>query len=318
MNDPVLNEIRGMLVFARVVEAGSFSAAARKMGVSRAVVSYQVKQQEQQLAVRLLNRSTRRISLTAAGTTYYQRCRLILKEAEHAHNEMQNLREEAVGKVSLACPVNLGLRWIVPVANAFRRRYPQIELDINFSESITDLIKSGTDIAVRSGPLPDSELRAVHLTKLSRHVCAAPSYFENRPIPETINDLQHHQWIVYSRLSSKLIFRRGDQSFSVPVNGTLFTNDAAARVQFAIAGQGLALLPNYDAQEGISSGKLMEIMADYTLPELELYAVFPEGATQAKASRLMLDMLKQYPPHKLAELEKLEQTNLPENRANHS
>lgn len=303
MNDPILSEIRGMLVFARVVEAGSFAAAARKMGVSRAVVSYQVKQQEHLLAVRLLNRSTRKISLTAAGATYYHRCKLILSEAELAHTEIQNLKEQAVGKVSLACPVNLGLRWVVPVTNAFRRRYPQIELDINFSESITDIIQSGTDIAVRSGPLPDSELRSVHLTNLSKHICAAPSYFEKRAIPQTIDDLKQHQWIIYSRLSNKLSLRKDGESFNVAVSGSLFTNDASARLQFTIAGHGLALLPSYDALDGFSNGKLMEVMPDYTLPQLEIYAVFPEGATQAKASRLMIDMLKQYPPHKLSDLD---------------
>lgn len=302
MNDPLLTQIRGMLVFARVVEAGSFAEAARNMGISRAVVSYQIKQQEQLLAVRLLNRSTRRISLTTAGTQYYQRCKVILKEAEQAHNEIQNLREDAVGKVSLACPVNLGLRWIVPIANAFRQRYPQIELDINFSETVTDIIQSGTDIAVRAGPLPDSELHAVRLSIVSQHICASPSYFAGRSIPVSTDDLQQHQWIVYSRLSSKLILRKDGASLSVPLKGTLFTNDAAARLQFALAGQGLAVLPEYDIQEQIAAGKLIEVLKEYRLPNLELFAVFPQGATQAKAVKLMLDMLKQYPPHKAADI----------------
>ncbi|TRY29043.1 LysR family transcriptional regulator [Aliiglaciecola sp. M165] len=302
MNDPLLNEIRGMLVFARVVDAGSFSSAAKRIGISRAVVSYQIKQLEQRLGVRLLNRSTRTTSTTTAGRTYYERCKIILEQAERAHSDIQNLREEAVGRVSLACPVNLGLRWIVPLANAFRRRYPNIELDINFSENITDLIQSGTDIAVRSGPLQDSELHAVKLTDLTRHICASPEYFTSRSIPQTIEQLQHHQWIVYSRTSNKLSLNKGNASFTFEIKGSLNTNDAAARLQFALAGQGLAVIPFYDAEQVLANGELIEIMRDYQLPKLELFAVFPQGATQAKAVELMLDMLKKYPPHKVADI----------------
>jgi DNA-binding transcriptional LysR family regulator len=179
------------------------------------------------------------------------------------------------------------------------RRYPRIELDINFSETVANVVESGIDLAVRAGPLPDSELHALKLTSLTRHICAAPSYFANRGVPIAPDELKQHQWIVYSRLTSKVLLCKDGQSFSIPIKGSLRTNDASARLQFAIAGQGLAVLPSYDAKEAIASGKLIELMSDYSLPELELYGVFSKGATQAKATRLLLDMLREYPPDRL-------------------
>ncbi len=303
MNEPVLTELRGMLIFARVVESGNFTSAATRIGVSRAVVSYQIKQLEQRLGVRLLNRSTRKISLTAAGKLYYERCHRVTVEAEAAHTMVQNLRSEAVGRVSLACPINLGMQWIVPVANAFRFRYPNVELDINFSESVSNLIEEGIDLAVRAGPLPDSELHAVKIAELPRYICAAPTYFKSRPIPVSPEQLQDHEWIVYSRLSNKTTLEKEGKIVEVQYTGSLHTNNAAARLQFTLAGHGLAILPLYDAGKELEAGKLIELLPGYTLPSLQIFAVFPAGSTQARASKLMLDMLRQYPPDKISSLQ---------------
>lgn len=302
MNDPILSELRGMLIFVRVVENGSFTGAAHRLGVSRAVISYQIKQQEERLGVRLLNRSTRKVSLTAAGHLYYERCQIITKEAEHAHTLINNLRDKAVGRISLAAPVNLGMQWIVPVANAFRFRYPNIELDINFSEGVANLIQDGIDMAVRAGPLHDSELKAIKLGSISRHICASPDYFRAKKIPQNVQQLDGCEWVVYSRISNKLSITKQQKTQEITLSGPLHTNNAAARLQFTLAGQGLAVLPYYDVQEALQKGSLIELLPDHQLPQLEFYAVFPSGSTEARASRLMLDMLRQYPPDKVAAL----------------
>ena len=296
MNDPILNEMRGMLIFARVVESGSFSAAARRLGISRAVVSYQIKQLETRIGVRLLNRSTRRLSLTASGRQYHESCKRIAAEADSAHSLIQNLREEAVGRVALACPVNLGMQWVVPIINQFRNQYPQIALDLQFSESLSNLIEEGIDIAIRSGPLDDSELKAVNLATVSRHICASPDYLQRNGWPKSPADLSEHEWVVYKRLSSKLLVSRADTSIAITMSGSLATNNAAARLQFALAGHGIALLPQYDVGQSLKSGELIELLPDYRLPSLELFAVFPTGSTDARASQLMLNMLKENPP----------------------
>ncbi|TQV70876.1 LysR family transcriptional regulator [Aliikangiella marina] len=296
MNDPVLNEIRGMTIFVRVVDAGSFSEAARRLGASRAVVSYQIKKFETQLGVRLINRSTRRLSLTAAGKEFYDNCRRIVTEAEQAHLKLKNLQQAAVGRVALTCPVNLGLQWVVPVINEFRKQYPKIALDIQFSESITNLIDERIDLAIRAGPLPDSELQAVKLASMKRYLCASPTYIEQQGFPRTIEDLNGHQWIIYRRQSAKVVLRKGNTMYSIEMNGDISTNNAAARLQFALAGHGLALLPHYDVKSHLESGKLIELLPEYSFASLELFAVFPQGATDAKATRLLLEFFKSRPP----------------------
>ncbi len=294
--DPILDEMRGMLIFARVVEGGSFSAAAKRLGVSRAVVSYQVKRLEERLGIRLLNRSTRRLSLTPAGQNYYASCQRIAAEAESAHVQVQNLREEAVGKVVLACPVNLGMRWVVPVVELFRKRYPAVELDIRFSEEVVNLIEEGVDIALRAGPLTNSELTAIKIASVTRHICASPEYLEQHGWPKQPRQLGEHQWVVYKRGSNKLLVKLNDVAETIVMTGSLATNNAGARLKFVKAGLGIGVLPHYDCAEALRSGELIELLPNYTLPSLELFAVFPKGATQAKATQLMTQLLKQHFP----------------------
>jgi DNA-binding transcriptional LysR family regulator len=299
MSDPILNEVRGMLVFARVLEQGSFSAAARRLGVSRAVVSYQVKQLEERLGVRLLNRSTRRLSLTAPGRQYHESCEKIAREADLAHAFVQSLREEAVGRVAVACPVHLGLQWVVPVVVGYRRRYPGVELDLRFSESVANVIEQGIDLALRAGPLIDSQLQAVSIATIPRHLCASPDYLQAHGWPRTAEDLDGHEWVLYGRPAPVTLSREGIEHRITP-SGTLRTDSAGARLQFAIAGQGLVVLPQYDAHAPVQSGQLVELLPNYALPSLELFAVFPQGATSTRATRLLLDMLREHSPARMA------------------
>ena len=296
MTAPILAELRGMMFLARVVESGSFSAAARRLGVSRAVVSYQIKTLEERLGVRLLNRSTRHISLTAAGMQYGVHCERMVSEAQAAHTLLQNLREDAVGRIVIACPANLGLQWVVPVVNQFRTAHPAIELDIQFSDSISNVVEGGIDLAIRSGPLPDSELKASKLASVPRHLCASPAYLELHGWPKTPGELTNHQWIVYDRSTTKLVLKKGAIEYTVKMQGTLSVDNAAARLQFALANHGIALLPSYDVAESFKSGQLLPLLPGYELPELELFAVFPKGSTTARAAQLMLDMLRSNPP----------------------
>ena len=296
MKDSIASELRGMLVFARVIDSGNFTRAAKTLGISRAVTSYQVKQLEKRLGVQLINRSTRALSLTSAGKLYYDKCKVIAEQAESAHQMIENLKADAVGRLSISCPVHLGLQWVVPLATAYRRRYPQVELELNLSESISNLVQDGIDLAIRSGPLADSELRSTKLATVSRHICASPDYLNLRGWPQSLNELDKHEWIVYHRLGNQLTLSRDDKDYSIKMTGTLRTNNAAARLQFALSGMGLAVLPHYDAAKAFNSGQLVELFPDYHLPPLELYAVFPDGIEKVKASRLMIDMLKNSPP----------------------
>lgn len=154
-------QLKSMVVFAQVIEQGTLSGAAKQLNLSRAVVSYHVKKLETQLGIKLLNRSTRTISLTEAGSEYYQRCRVIAEQAFAANQQIENLKKEPIGLIKLTCPVNVGLQTIVPALNEFSARYPKIQLDIMLTDEVVNIIKEGIDLAIRGAPLPDSGCKPV-------------------------------------------------------------------------------------------------------------------------------------------------------------
>ena len=172
-------QLKSMVVFAQVIEQGSLSAAAKHVGLSRAVVSYHIKKLETQLGIKLLNRSTRSIALTEAGSQYYERCKVIVEQALAANQQIENLKNDPTGIIKISCPVSVGLNIIVPALNEFRRFYPKIQLDVNLSDEVVNIIKEGFDIAIRGAVLPDSGLQAVKLSTLHTCLCASPNYLLN-------------------------------------------------------------------------------------------------------------------------------------------
>ena len=292
--DTSFEQLKSMVVFAQVVEQGSLSAAAKHIGLSRAVVSYHIKKLESHLAIKLLNRSTRSIALTEAGTQYYQRCRIIAEQAFAANQQIENLKSEPVGLLKITCPVNVGLQTIVPALNEFRQLYPKIELDVMLTDEVVNIIKEGIDLAIRGAPLPDSGLQASKLSTLQTCLCGAPAYFKKRGYPNTPAELAEHDWVIYKLTSNVLELKKGNRSFSVKVNGTISTNNAAARTAFIEGGHGLGRIPTYDAQPKIKAGTLASVLDDYQLNDINIYGVFPPSAANAKKLRLLIDYLKTY------------------------
>ncbi|MGB0835064.1 MAG: LysR substrate-binding domain-containing protein [Psychrobium sp.] len=287
-------QLKSMVVFAQVVEQGTLSGAASKLGLSRAVVSYHIKKLEQQLGVKLLNRSTRSISVTPAGEDYYQHCRVIAQQAALANQEIENLKNEPIGLLKITCPVNVGLQTIVPALNEFRHMYPKIELDVNLTDEVVNIVQQGIDLAIRGAPLANSGLQASKLATLETCLCGAPSYFERCGVPEHPSDLASHQWVLYKLTSNHLELTKANRSFSVTMQGGVTTNNAAARTAFVEAGHGIARIPVYDAAPKIKDGKLMAVLDGYQLKAIEVYGVFPPGGANTKKLRLLLDFLKDY------------------------
>lgn len=283
-----------MVVFSHVVEQGSFSAAAKHIGLSRAVVSYHIKKLERQLGITLLNRSTRSIALTQAGNDYYQRCRIIAQQASAANQQIENVKNEPEGLLKITCPVNVGLHTIVPALDKFRHLYPKIELDIMLTDEVVNIVKEGIDLAIRGAPLADSGLQARKLAVLNTCLCGSPKYFEHFGRPEKPSELAQHNWVVYKLSSNKLSLERSGKIFTVDIKGTISTNNAAARTAFVEGGHGLGRIPIYDALPKIKAGSLQTILDDYQLKAIDVYGVFPPGAATSKKLRLLIDFLKQY------------------------
>ena len=292
--DISFEQLKSMVVFSHVVEQGSFSAAAKHIGLSRAVVSYHIKKLERQLGITLLNRSTRSIALTQAGNDYYQRCRIIAQQASAANQQIENVKNEPEGLLKITCPVNVGLHTIVPALDKFRHLYPKIELDIMLTDEVVNIVKEGIDLAIRGAPLADSGLQARKLAVLNTCLCGSPKYFEHFGRPEKPSELAQHNWVVYKLTSNKLSLERSGKIFTVDIKGTITTNNAAARTAFVEGGHGLGRIPIYDALPKIKAGRLQTILDEYQLKAIDVYGVFPPGAATSKKLRLLIDYLKQY------------------------
>ena len=286
-----------MVVFSHVVEQGSFSAAAKHIGLSRAVVSYHIKKLEQQLGITLLNRSTRSIMLTQAGSDYYQRCRIIAQQASAANQQIENVKNEPEGLLKITCPVSVGLHTIVPALDKFRKQYPKIELDLMLTDEVVNIVKEGIDLAIRGAPLADSALQARKLAVLETCLCGSPEYFERYGRPTKPSELLDHTWVIYKLTSNKISLEKAGRSHTIEVNGTIATNNASARTAFVEGGQGLGRIPTYDAWPKIKAGRLQSILDDYKLPAINVYGVFPPGAASSKKLRLLIDFLIQFFQH---------------------
>lgn len=291
--DISFEQLKSMVVFAQVVEQGSLTSAAKAMGISRGVVSYHLKKLEDQLGVVLLNRTTRSLSLTDTGEAYYQRCRTIAFQANEANLDVEKSKQEAVGKLKISCPVNLGLQIIVPALNEFRRMYPLIELDVSLSDEVVNIMKDGVDLAIRGAPLADSGLQASKLASFETYLCGSPEYFRKRGTPVQPQDLYEHDWVVYKPAANSVHLRQGDRSYSLSVMGRVSTNNAAARTIFLEGGNGIGRIPVYDAKPRIQNGTLERILSDYQCVDIDVYAVFPPGSAASMKLRLLVDFLKQ-------------------------
>jgi DNA-binding transcriptional LysR family regulator len=287
-------QLKSMVVFAQVVEQGNLTAAAKHIGLSRAVVSYHIKKLETQLGVKLLNRSTRSIALTEAGAEYYQSCRIIADQANTANQQIENLKNEPEGLLKITCPVNVGLQMVVPALNDFKCLYPKIELDVMLTDEVVNIIQEGIDLAIRGAPLPDSGLQASKLSTLPTCLCGSPSYFKKRGRPIDPADLEQHEWVVYKMTSGAIELNKGSRSYSVAVKGGISTNNAAARTAFLEGGHGLGRIPIYDAWPKIQAGTLESVLDDYHLKDIDIYGVFPPGSAASKKLRLLIDYLKKY------------------------
>lgn len=287
-------QLKSMVVFAHVAGRGSFSAAARDLNLSRGVVSYHIKKLEQQLGVTLLNRSTRSLSLTEAGQSYYQYCRTITEQAAIARQQIENFKHEPEGLLRITCPVNVGLQILVPALNQFKRQYPLIELDISFEDRVVNIVEAGIDLAIRGAPLPDSSMQASRLAVLKNCICGAPEYFRQHGRPATPDALASHRWVLYKRAATLIPLQRGDKQWQIAMQGQISTDNAAARTAFVEGGHGLGRIPLYDALPRIRAGRLETVLDDYQLPDIELFGVFAKGAAKTRKMRALLDFLKHH------------------------
>lgn len=285
----VLDELRGMAVFATVVRCGSFAAGARALGLTRAVVSHHVRALETRIGVPLAQRSTRSFSLTPAGEAFRVHCERLLDEANDGMRGMELLRAEPRGQVRITCSHHFGSKRILPALLAFRRRYPSIRLHVAMSDANVDLVQQGIELAVRAGPLGDSDLVARHLVSEPTMLCAAPSYLRRRPVPASAAELAQHRWVLYPPSQRSVKLGQAGQVAEMAVDGDIVTDSAAARLAFVLAGEGIARLPAYDAATPLAAGELVQVLPQLQTAPLEIFVV--HGRRIGPSARLLRDFL---------------------------
>jgi len=273
-----MDRLQAMEMFVRVVETGSFSKAAREFNTTQPTVTKQVAAIEARLAVRLLNRNTRGVSLTEAGALYYEKCKTIVREAEEADSIVRLRQTQAHGLLRVGTSVAFGRRVLVPLALEFMRRHPQLQLDLSFEDRYVDLVAQGIDVAIRMGKLADSSLGARYLGTNPWAMVAAPAYLRRHGTPRRAQELSGHTALIYSSVVGDDVWRMHTpkgEAVTVPVSGRFRSNNLSAVLAAARDGLGIALMPRYVAHESLVAGRVVEVLAGYALAEQEIHAVFP-------------------------------------------
>lgn len=294
-----MNSFDDMLAFIRVVEARSFTAAAARLNVSKSVVSRRLGALENRLGARLLNRTTRTLSLTEVGQAFYERARRIVADVAEAEQAVASLSAEPRGNLRVAAPVSFGVEHLAPAVAEFLRRFPAVEIEMDLNDRVVDLVHEGYDLAVRIGRLRDSSLVARKLAPLRRVLCASPDYLARMGVPRTPEDLVRHNCLVYTNVPAS-----EDWQFTVPdgdggerlvravrVSGSLRADNGDLLREAAIAGVGITIMPTFIVGDAIRAGRLAVVPLDCEVPDAAIHAVYPANRHLSPKVRAFVDFL---------------------------
>jgi DNA-binding transcriptional LysR family regulator len=285
-------DLNAFAAYAKVVELGSFTAAADALKLSKSMVSRQVSLLEDELGVRLLNRTTRKISVTEAGAVVYERAARIVAEAEEAERDAVCIEGAVRGKLRINAPMSFGIRELGPVLPKFLERYPELVLDLSLSDRRIDLMEEGFDVSLRISALLDSSLIARQLAPVRRLIVGTPAYFEKHDKPKHPRDLARHPFILYSQLARPEVveFKDGDgKSFQVELKGPLYCNNADAASAVLMSGQALILSPDFICHERLRSGELVSVLDEWMPPPLTLHVIYPHTRHLSAKVRAFVD-----------------------------
>jgi DNA-binding transcriptional LysR family regulator len=285
-----LNEI---LVFARVVQAGSFTIAAAELGMPKSTVSRKVSELETRLKARLLQRTTRKLSLTDVGRTYYDHCARIVSEIDDAERAVGSLQDTPRGLLRVTAPVNAG--YLGSIVSDFLKRYPEVRLELVATERVVDLVEERFDVGIRAGTLADSSLIARSLGSAKWFLVATPAYLKKRGRPRSPDDLGSHDSLVFGGgpASAGVRLASGDRSAHVVVSPRLSVSDMDVLHAATIDGLGIALLPAFYCVEDLRARRLERVLPEWDAPATPVHAVYPSTRHVSPKVKSFLDHLQQ-------------------------
>ena len=287
-----MDRLQAMTAFVRVVETGSFSQAARQLGVGQPAISKTVAQLEERLQVRLLIRSTHGLSPTDAGMRFYERAKAAIHEADEAELEAKGAGSGLSGRLRVCAATTFARLMIIPRLPKFLEEHPELEVDVVLDDRVIDLVSEGIDVALRMGELADSSAVARRLAAGRRSVVATPAYLEKHGTPNVPADLSLHQAVVYTQLGKTWTFNKDGTEASVAVSGRAqFT--AAEGIRAAVmANMGLAVTSDWMFWPELQRGEVRRVLEDWALPDVDLWAVFPTGRLASAKARAFADFVQ--------------------------
>ena len=287
-----MDRFQAMQAFVTVVETGSFSAAARRIGVGQPAISKTIAQLEDRLQVRLLVRSTHSLAPTDAGVRFYERARAAIREADEAELEARGAGAGLSGRLRVSAATTFARLLIVPRLPEFLARHPDIEIDVLLDDRVIDLVSEGIDMALRMGELTDSAAIARQIARSRRSVIATPAYLSRAGTPLVPADLATHEAIVYSQLGASWTFRRNGTEASVAVRGRVRLSAAEGIRAAVLADLGLTVNSDWMFAPELASGAVRRVLEDWELPPVDLWAVFPTGRLASAKARAFADYVE--------------------------
>jgi len=285
-----------MVLFARVVEAGSFAAAARTLGLTRAAVSKQIAALEERIGAQLLNRTTRRMHLTEIGADFYPRCAKIAEEAEEAERAVASLQGAPRGVLRISAPSTFGRRYLAPLVGPFLEAHPEISIDLVLDDAHSAPAPEGFDLAVRIAARVDSSAEATLLAESAHVVCGTPAYFAAHGTPEQPADLRAHRCLLYGALPTPRTWRFRDGK-TVRVSGPFQVNHGETLRDALLDGLGVAYLPRFITGEDLEAGRLRAVLEDHAWSNQKVFAVLPRQRTRTpKVGAFLALLLEHFQP----------------------
>lgn len=288
-----MDRLMSMAAFVKASEVGSFAAAAAALGISPQMIAKHVTFLEDRIGTRLLNRTTRRQSLTEVGRTYYERCKLVLAEMEAADSLAQEVRSAPRGTLRISAPVTFGAHSLVPMVTRYLRRYPAVEIDLVLTDRYVDMVEEGYEAAFRVGPTPGPGLMARPLSPFTLVACASPGYLRERGTPVTPSDLRNHECVGHTHWSeastTEWRFIKDGQVCDVRFRNHLRVNDAKGLLSAALDGFGIVRINEDLAQEPLRSGRLIKVLPDHVLPSQPMHLLYLADRRQTSKMQSFID-----------------------------
>ena len=290
-----MDKLTTMKTFLAVVQEGSFSKAADKLDISPQLVSKYISALEDNLRTRLLHRTTRKVSVTEAGNQYYQRCQQVIIDIEDMENSLNNLSESVSGVLSISAPMSFGTKHLAGLLVDFQNQYPNLKLDLRLTDQYVDIVEQGIDIALRIGVLKNSTLIAKKIAPIHLAVFASPDYLERHGTPQTLLDLQSHNYLRYSHSEpTKRLFGVNELKSELKLESNFVANNGDLLLNTAIAGGGIAMQPTFIAGEALAQGKVVRILNDYEPEPMGLYMVYANRQFLPSKVRAFVDFTSGY------------------------